>query len=144
MQNLLEQDPKLVQSLSLEDLSSIADAAWNNEVQAVRVMLEARFPADSRRDYKDFTALHNAAMRGNDEVVRLLIAHGASVHLAHGYGGNALNSCIWGAVHFRDSAGDYPAVVEHLIQAGSPLPNQASGSKDVNEVLARYGVVKGT
>ncbi|MBP1964140.1 ankyrin repeat domain-containing protein [Paenibacillus aceris] len=140
VQNLLERDSNLVKSLSPEDLSFIADAAWNNEVQAVRTMLEAGFPADSRRDHKAFTALHNAAMRGNDEAVRLLLEHGASAHLTHGYGGNALNSCMWGAIHIRDSAGDYPAVAELLIQAGAPLPKQASGSEAVIEVLARYGV----
>jgi ankyrin repeat protein len=140
VQTLLEQDSKLVQSLSPEDLSLIADAAWNNEVQAVRTMLEAGFPADSRRDDKDFTALHNAAMRGNNKVVQLLLAYGASAHLTHGYGGNALDSCMWGSVHFRDLAGDYSAVAEHLIQAGAPLPNKASGSEDVKEVLARHGV----
>ncbi|WP_282942773.1 ankyrin repeat domain-containing protein [Paenibacillus sp. RC67] len=142
VQTLLELDSNLVQSLSPEDLSLIADAAWNNEVQAIRVMLDAGFPADSRRNHKDFTALHNAAMQGNDEAVRLLLAHGASPHLTHGFGGNALNSCIWGSVHIRDSAGDYVAVAEHLIQAGAPLPSQASGSEDVMEVLLRHGVGK--
>ncbi|GGA14558.1 hypothetical protein GCM10008018_69310 [Paenibacillus marchantiophytorum] len=140
VQTVLEQASNLVQTLSSEDLSIIADAAWNNEVQAVRTMLEAGFPADSRRDHKSFTALHNAAMRGTEEAVRLLLAHGASAQLTHGYGGNALSSCMWGAVHFRDAAGDYPAVAELLIQAGAPLPNQASGSEDVKKVLARYGV----
>ncbi|WP_171681662.1 ankyrin repeat domain-containing protein [Paenibacillus planticolens] len=119
VQTLLEQDSNLFQSLLLEDLSLIADAAWNNEVQAVRVMLEASFPADSRRDDNDFTALHNAAMRGNDEAVRLLLAHGASVHLTHGHGGAALGCCKWGAVNIRDSAGNYHAVAELLIQAGA-------------------------
>lgn len=140
VQALLAQDSKLVESLTPEDQSMIADAAWNNQVQAVRVMLEAGFHADSRRSSKDFTALHNAAIRGNDEAVQLLLAHGASTHLTHGYGGAALDSCMWGSVHVQDSAGDYPAVVEHLIQAGAPLPNQASGSEGVKEVLARHGV----
>lgn len=140
VQTLLKQDSSLVKSLSPEDLSLIADAAWNNEVQAVRTMLEAGFPADSRRDCKAFTALHNAAMRGNLEAVRLLLAHGASAHLTHGYGGNVLNCCMWGAIHVRDSAGDYPAVAELLIQAGAPLPKQSSGSEAVLEVLIRYGV----
>ncbi|MEK3724667.1 ankyrin repeat domain-containing protein [Paenibacillus sp. FSL H8-0034] len=140
VQTLLKQDSNLVQSLSPEDLSLIADATWNNEVQAVRTMLEAGFPADSRRDDKDFTALHNAAMRGNGEAVQLLLAYGASAHLTHGYGGNALDSCMWGSVHFRDQAGDYSAVAEQLLQAGVPLPNEASGSEDVKEVLARHGV----
>ncbi|OCT13448.1 hypothetical protein A8709_17735 [Paenibacillus pectinilyticus] len=141
---LLEQNPNLVQSLTSEELSAIADAAWNNEIQTVRVMLEAGFPVDSRRTSKEFTALHNAAMRGNIELVRLLLTHGASVQLTHGYGGNALGCCTWGSVHFRDAEGDYPAVADHLIQAGAPLPNQVSGSEGVKEVLVRYGVSKET
>lgn len=144
VRTLLKEDSNLVQSLSLVDLSLIADAAWDNEVQVIRTMLEAGFPADSRREYKDFTALHNAAMRGNSEAVQLLLSHGASAHLTHGHGGNALDTCLWGSVHCRDSAGDYPAVVELLIHAGSPLPSQVSGSEAVKEVLVRHGVGKGT
>lgn len=143
VQTLLEHNPKLVQSLTPGDLSLIADAAWNNEVQAVRTMLVVGFPADSRRYDNDFTALHNAAMQGNDEAVRLLLSHGASVHVTHGYGGNALSSCAWGSVHLRNSAGHHPAVVELLIQAGSPLLGEASGSEEVKKVLARHGVGKG-
>ena len=119
VQTLLVQNSNIVESLSAEELSLIADASWNNEVQVVRAMLEAGFPADSRRSDKDFSGVHNAAMRGNDEAVRLLLAHGASTHLTQGYGGNALGSCMWGSVHLRDSAGNYPAVAELLIQAGS-------------------------
>ncbi|MBM7565054.1 ankyrin repeat domain-containing protein [Paenibacillus sacheonensis] len=140
VRRMLEQDSNRVRSLSPEDLSFIADAAWNNEIEAVRTMLEVGFPADSRREDKDFTALHNAAMRGNDEAVRLLLSHGASTHLVQGFGGNALASCAWGSVHFRDPAGNYAAVAESLIQAGSPLPGQASGSEDVREALVRHGV----
>ncbi|MDR6550122.1 ankyrin repeat domain-containing protein [Paenibacillus qinlingensis] len=140
VQEQLAKDANLVKSLSTEELSSIADAAWKNEDQAVRTMLEAGFPADSRRSNKDCTALHNAAIRGNKEVVQLLLEHGASVQLTQGYGGNALGSCLWGSVHMRDSTGDYPSVLEQLIDAGSPLPNLLAGSEEVKEVLRRHGV----
>ncbi|RAP75821.1 ankyrin repeat domain-containing protein [Paenibacillus montanisoli] len=138
VQTLLGQDSKLVQSLTSEDQSMIADAAWNNQVQALRVMLASGFNADARRSSEDFTALHNAAIHGNVEAVRLLLAHGASAQLTHGYGGNALDSCLWGSVHCCDPAGDYAGVVELLIQAGAPLPSQVSGSEAVKEALARH------
>ncbi|WP_308639834.1 ankyrin repeat domain-containing protein [Paenibacillus silvisoli] len=118
VQAMLEADPTLVQSLAAEDQSIIADAAWNNQVQAIRVMLEAGFDADARSGSTDFTALHNASMRGNVEAVRLLLAHGASTTLKHGHGGDALSTCVWGSENFRDPAGDYAAVKELLEQAG--------------------------
>lgn len=136
---LMAQEPNLVKSLSLEELSTIADAAWSNDSEAVKLMLEAGFDADARRSPADFTALHNAAMRGNVEIVRLLLASGASSELTHGYGGRALNSCMWGSVHFRDPAGDYGTVAELLLQAGASVPEQLNGSEGVNAVISRYG-----
>ncbi|SDX87092.1 ankyrin repeat domain-containing protein [Paenibacillus sp. CF384] len=137
---LQEQYPNLVASLSAEDQSLIADAAWDNQIGAVQVMLEAGFDADARRDDGSFTALHNAAIRGNVEALQLLLSHGASTRLTNGYGGTALDSCAWGSVHMRNQTGNYAAVAETLIQAGASLPQSASGSSAVIEVLVRHGV----
>ncbi|SEO00262.1 ankyrin repeat domain-containing protein [Paenibacillus sp. OV219] len=135
VQALLSQEPGLVQSLSTHDLSTITDAASSNDMDAVRVMLQAGFHADARRSAADFTALHNAAMRGNAEIVRLLLAHGASPQITHGFGGDALGSCMWGSVHFRSPAGDYLGVAEQLVRAGAPVPSQLSGSEEVNRMI---------
>ncbi|AZN41282.1 ankyrin repeat domain-containing protein [Paenibacillus albus] len=134
-QALIAQEPDIVQSLSPEDLSTITDAASSNDIDAVRVMLEVGFHPDSRRNPADFTALHNAAMRGNAEIVRLLLAQGASPQLTHGFGGDALSSCMWGSVNFRSPYGDYTSVAEQLIQAGAMVPSQLSGSEEVNRVI---------
>ncbi|KNB73616.1 hypothetical protein ADS79_06660 [Brevibacillus reuszeri] len=86
------------------------------------------------------TALHRAAEHGDDEIVRLLLEHGASIDILNEFGGTALNSCIWGSLHTRDSKGDYAAVAESLIEAGVKLPDQVMGSENVRQVLIRHGV----
>ncbi|REE88995.1 ankyrin repeat protein [Paenibacillus taihuensis] len=143
VQALLAQDPKMVESLSVDEQSTIADAAWNHNAAAVRLLLEAGIGADVRRSPADFTALHSAAVHGNAELVRLLLAHGASTELKHGHGGAALGTCMWGSVHFRDPEGDYAAAAELLLQAGAQIPGQLNGSEGVNAVISRYQSERG-
>jgi ankyrin repeat protein len=135
---IISKHPNIVRSLQSEERGLIADAAWDNRVDAVRLMLEVGFEVDAVSE--SFTALHRAAMRGNLALVQLLLEHGASVHILNGYGGSALRSCIWGSLHCQDPRGDYPAVIESLIKAGSELPDHATGSSEVKEVLIKHGV----
>ncbi len=137
---IMSEHPNIVQSLDPEDLNMIADAAWEHRIDAVRIMLEAGFPADARSNPQSMTALHRAAVRGDHEIVKLLLAHGASVHILNEFGGSPLGSCIWGSSHFRDPLGDYAAVAESLIEAGVRLPDRASGSDAVKKVLIKHGV----
>jgi hypothetical protein len=137
---LLKEYPGIVQSLKPEDQSVMADAAGRHRVDAMRRMLDVGFPVDVRRDDQSATALHHAAVQGDDEIVRMLVEHGASLDILNAFGGTPLSSCIWGSLHFRNPEGDYAAVAERLIEAGSKLPDRASGSEIVKQVLARHGV----
>lgn len=132
--------PQIIHSLYPEDQSLIAHAAWNNQLDAVRTMLEAGFPVDARIHPQSATALHQSACRGNSAAVQILLAHGASVDAINEFGGTPLGSCIWGSLHFKDPLGDYAATAELLIEAGAKLPERASGSDSVQEVLIGYGV----
>lgn len=136
---LLSDHPGLVESLRPEEASFIAVAAWENRPDTVRLMLEAGFDADARLGDPSMTALHRAAMRGDAGLVRLLLAHGASVRLKHEFGGTALGSCIWGSLHLRNPSGDYPETARLLIDAGSKIPDRADGSEAVADVLRRHG-----
>ncbi|MFC4810716.1 ankyrin repeat domain-containing protein [Paenibacillus sp. GCM10023250] len=135
---MLREHPDLIASLSPQEQGLLADAAWDQRLAAVGLMLEAGFPVDARS--QGFTALHRSAMRGNAAMARLLLEHGASLSVPNDYGGNALSSCAWGSLHIRDPRGDYAEVASLLAAAGSPLPAEASGSGPVREVLLRAGV----
>jgi hypothetical protein len=65
---------------------------------------------------------------------------GASIDIRNEFGGTPMGSCIWGSLHIQAPKGDYASVAESLIQAGVKLPDQASGSESVRNVLIRHGV----
>ncbi|GAA3412472.1 ankyrin repeat domain-containing protein [Paenibacillus hodogayensis] len=139
VRRLLREHPGIVQALQPEDQSVLADAAGEHRAEAVRLMLEIGIPADARRNDRAMTALHRAAVQGDAAIVRLLLEHGASVDILNEFGGTPLNSCIWGSLHIQNPGGDYAAVAESLIQAGTKLPQQATGSESVKKVLIRHG-----
>jgi ankyrin repeat protein len=138
--NLLSEYRDIIHSLDSEDQSIITDAAWDHRAEAVRLMLEVGFQPDARRNDHSMTALHRAAIRGDREIVQLLIERGASIDILNEFGGTSLNSCIWGSINYKDTQGDYAAVAECLIAAGVRLPEQALGSEVVKSVLIRHGV----
>ncbi|WP_165452348.1 ankyrin repeat domain-containing protein [Paenibacillus thalictri] len=140
VRNILKEHPDIVQFLQPEDQSVIIDAARDHNADAVRLMLDVGFHVDARRNERSMTALHRAAERGDYEIVRLLIKHGASLEIRNEFGGTPMNSCIWGSLHTQDPQGDYAAVAEILIEAGVKLPDQAMGSEPVRNVLIRHGV----
>jgi ankyrin repeat protein len=138
--NLIREYQDIILSLDSEDQSIITDAAWDHRAEAVRLMLDVGFQPDARRNNHSMTALHRAAIRGDREIVQLLLGRGASIDIVNEYGGTPLNSCIWGSANYQDPQGDYAAVAECLIAAGVRLPEQALGSEVVKSVLVRYGV----
>lgn len=140
VQKVVRRHLDIVQSLPLEDQSIICDAARDRNADAVRLMLDVGFDVDARHNNHSMTALHRAAEQGDDEIVRLLLEHGASIAILNEFGGTPMNSCIWGSLYIQNPKGDYAAVAERLIEAGVPLPNQAMGSERVKNVLIRHGV----
>ena len=134
--NILARDPGIAASLTPEEASAIADAAWNNQLDAVRLMLKAGFPVDARGIHNS-TPLDRACIRGYIELVNLLLDHGASIDVVNAFGGTPLRACIWGSVKFRDTKGNYPAVVERLLKAGAKVP-EMGGSAEVETVLKKY------
>jgi ankyrin repeat protein len=83
-------------------------------------------------------ALHWAANRGQLEAVRLLLARGASIGTRSMYGGTALGTAVWAAVH--EPRVDQLAIIQALLDAGA-RPDEAdhpSGRADVDALLGRF------
>ena len=115
---ILKKEPFIAATLTADEASAIADAAWNNDLAAVRTMLEAGFPVDARGIHQS-TPLDRAAIRGYIAIVELLLEHGASLDVKNEFGGTPLRASKWGAENFRDPKGDYPAVIARLTRAGA-------------------------
>ena len=97
-------------------------AAERNDVRALETMLACGFDP-SRPDVGiGKTALHSAAMEGWPDAVRVLLAHGASVHVRdREFKGQPL---IWAAEGSRTQhreGRDFAAVGKLLLEAGSPV-----------------------
>lgn len=98
--------------------------------------------------------LHSACYAGQLEAARLLVGHGADLEQVNEHGGTALGTTIFGSSDCCDPEGgpgmilpeeidhgDYPGLVEFLIERGASLPDKISdGSEAVQQVLRRHGV----
>ena len=138
---LLDRRPNLIETLSEEDRRQVADAAQNNNSNAVRLMLAAGWPVDARGEY-DMTPLQWASWHGNAEMVREILRHHPQLELNCQHGITALGAALHGSVNgWHRDTGDYEATVEALLSAGAKTPRvtddlEASGS--VRDLLRRH------
>jgi ankyrin repeat protein len=137
--SFLKTHPDMVRSLSPQDQRLLADAAWGNRLEAVRMMLEAGFDPQVR-GADESTPLDRAAFHGFIAVIRLLLQHNPPLHLTNAYGGTPLETALYGSTHSWRRDGDFPATVEALIQAGAEVRADMlpSGNEAVDAVLRRY------
>jgi ankyrin repeat protein len=122
------------------DRRHLAHAARNNNLAAVKTMLELEFPLDGTSQH-GATALHFAAYHGNAAMVKLLLPHGPSLTVKDAdFGGPPFGWALHGSYSswFRQS-GDYGAVVELLIEAGSEVFSHPQASAEVMAVLRKHG-----
>jgi len=138
---LLGREPDLARRLSAADQCTLPDAARDEKVEAVRLMLDAGWPIDARGQH-GATAVHWAAFHGHLELVRLLLDRRAPLDVVDtDHHGTPLAWALYGSLHgWRCATGNYAAVVEALLDAGAtPPPGTADNgaSEDVREVLRR-------
>ena len=138
---LLAKRPGLMQTLSPDELGKLVDAAQNNNVSAVNLMLSAGWPPDSRGGHGG-TALHWSAFHGNAPMAEAILTHRPQLELKDAdFNATPLGWAIHGSEHgwYRDS-GDYAGTVKALVAAGAKLPEKLGGSTAVKDVLRGLGV----
>jgi ankyrin repeat protein len=138
---LLASVPDILQTPGGERL--LPDLTANGHISAVRVLLAAGVPVDSRGEY-GATALHWACWHGRAELVRLLIEHGASLTAEDeqfqgtpaGWFGHGVQNC-------GTENADYAEVARLLLRAGAIIPKAdvPTGHADVDVVLREYRVI---
>ncbi|MBI3425926.1 MAG: ankyrin repeat domain-containing protein [Acidobacteria bacterium] len=86
-------------------------------------------------------ALHWAANRGQLEVVRLLLQHQTPLETRSMYGGTALGTAVWAAIH--EPRGDQLPIIEALLDAGARVDEAEypTGNEQIDELLRRHGAV---
>jgi hypothetical protein len=116
---LLAARPDLASMLTEDDWRRRPAAAQATTPAAVRCLLAAGWRTDARGQH-NATALHWAGFRGNAEMVRMLLEHGAPVNLkGDDFNGTPLDWALHGAEHREQgSTGDYTATIAVLRAAG--------------------------
>jgi hypothetical protein len=136
---LLAEHPDILSSLSDDDRPKLVDAAQENNISAVRIMLRGGWPVDARGQHGG-TALHWAAFHGNAEMIREILRHNPPIDDARNeFGGTPLGWATHGSEHgWHCRTGDYAGAVELLCAAGAKLPEKLTGTAAVQEVLRRF------
>lgn len=123
----------------------LSHAARNNQTDAVRLLLEAGWPARTLGQQGE-TPLHWAAFHGNAAMTRALLQHGPDLEACEPHhDGTPLRWAIFGSEHgWHRETGDYPTVVSLLLQAGARPPETATGTPQVRAILRQAGVKEAT
>jgi ankyrin repeat protein len=137
---MLRKDPSIAQRLSADERRKLPDAARDEKLASVRLMLDAGWSIDAPGQHSA-TALHWAAFHGHLEIVRLLLERGAPLERVEpDHGGTPMSWAIYGSVHgWRCRTGQYAEVVEALLDAGATVAMREDfvPSDAVREVLLR-------
>jgi ankyrin repeat protein len=132
----LSRNPGLIAQLSEAALRKLPDAAQSNNAKAVRLMLEAGWPVDTRGE-KGATALHWAGFHGNADITRAVLRFHPTLELKSvEYSGTALGWAIFGSGNgWRRDTGDYVGTVQALLDAGAAIPPHAETLEPSDAVL---------
>jgi ankyrin repeat protein len=138
---VIAERPGLAKNLPNAMRRKLVDAAQDENVTAVRLLLAAGWPTDGRGQ-ENATALHWAGFLGNLVIARELIEHGAAVNVkGDAYDGTPLNWAIYGSTNsWKCKTGDYVGVVNALLDAGAVMPARTESASDaVREALRQGG-----
>ena len=134
--------PALIASLSSEDRMMTPHAASAHRDRCVLACLAAGFPVNAL-DESGATALHHAAIRGQVELVRALLAARPDLTIRdRHHRSSPLGWACYGADFVRDEGGDYTGCVRALIDAGARFVGDEWRANEgaVAEELRRAGV----
>jgi len=138
---LLSEHPRLAAALTDADRRSVADAARNNNLAAVRLMLASGLPVDVRGQHGG-TPLHWAGFHGNAEMAHEILCYNPPLELKDfDFDATPVGWAIHGSEHgWYCRSGNYAATVEAMLKAGAKPPEKVEGSQAVKDVLVRFGV----
>ena len=138
---MLAARPDMTKTLSDQERRQVADAAQNNNTDAVRLMLAAGWPVDARGTY-EMTPLQWASWHGNAEMVREILKYHPQLELSCDHRITALGSALHGSMNgWHRDTGDYVATVTALLTAGAKAPkvtDDLEASESVRELLIEY------
>ena len=136
---IAEAQPNLVAALPESDQRQLINAAWTGNAKVVSLMAKLGFDLHIRDD-DAMTPLHAAAFHGFADVIAALLEADEEPPLdwLNGYGGTPLTTCLYGRQHSWRSDGDFPASLQHLVDAGSAVrADWLIGDDEIDDILRR-------
>lgn len=132
----LARNPNFVATLTDDTRQKLPNAAQNNNLNAVRLMLQAGWPVDTPGEM-GATALHWAAFNGNSAIAREILHHQPSLEQkSREYPGSALSWAIYASGNgWNRDKGDYTGIVRALLDAGAIVPENADALEPSDAVL---------
>lgn len=122
---LLASDPGLIAQLPEGAHRLLPDLVQARANDSVKVMVETGWPIEAIGGDWKATALNLAIFRGDVDLTRFLLQHGASWETQHGFGSDARGTLAWASRNnpWADTLGCAKA----LIEAGMPKPSKDFG-----------------
>lgn len=132
---MLQAQPELRNEIAPEHYGAFYQATEHNDTAALELMLECGFDPNRPDESIGKTALHVAAMEGNAEAARLLLANGASVSVRdREFRAPPLIWAAEGSLSSKRAGRDHAAVGRLLLDAGSPVEWE-SGPEPAESIL---------
>lgn len=125
--------PDLPAALSAAQLRLLPDMAAGGGDAGARLMVELGWPITIRGGDWDASALNLAVFRGNAELTRFLLAHGATWTEEHGFGDNVSGTLSWASCNEPVEGGDWVGCARVLLDAG--MPSATPDPEDADAVL---------
>ena len=124
--------PDLPGSRSDRQLRLLPELAALGRGDAVKAMVRLGWPVARRGGDWDASALNHAVFRGDADLTRFLLEHGADWRERHGFGGDVRGTLGWASVNQPEPNGDWLGCAETLVAHGMPRGRpDADGSHDV-------------
>jgi hypothetical protein len=104
-------------------------------------MVKAGWPIAVPGGDWDASALNHAVFRGDAELTRFLLEHGASWTEEHGHGDNACGTLSWASYNEPVEGGDWLGCAEALVAHGMPKARpdpEGPGSVVINGQRKRF------
>jgi RNA polymerase sigma factor (sigma-70 family) len=132
VQEILEHDPHLLDSLSAEGFTPLSLAAHFGHLETVRFLLDRGAAADQVATHVlQVTPLHAALFGRRVEVALLLLERGASVGARRG--GRGLPREGWTALHYAAAYGLMPLIAPLLRRGADPAARDAEGRTPLDQ-----------